>query len=251
MKAKSCLGDILFSRFRGPLLGRYSGFAFLPLLSFMLPLASYGQTQTTLIENLFAPGPQAGTIGNFEVVEPGQGFAIDLTTGPTAYAVDSLTLELEGTTLPGPAFNPKILTSGPGYGPPFVSYGQLGNPTFSSQATQWPGITTFINFTPTSQIILQPNTTYMIAMTETENGNDDNAIRFSGYGPAGAYTYGGDVLNTTYADDFALNNGVWSYASYASPILDLQATATPEPESWALLGIGVAFGGLFHRRIMN
>jgi hypothetical protein len=251
MRRKSFLGDIPFTWFWRLIFGQYGGFALLLLLSLVGPLTSYGQDQTTLIENLFAPGPQPGTIGNFNVVLPGKGFGIDLTTGPTAYSVDSLTLEFQGNTLPGPAFDAQILTAGPYQDPPFSPYGQLGNPTFSSQPTQWPGITSFINFTPSSPIVLQPGTTYIIALSEAANGNNGNALRFSGYGPASAYTYGGDVVDSTYADDFALNNGVWSEASFASPILALQATAVPEPKSWTLLGIGAALARLGHRRIIT
>ncbi len=240
------------------------------LVSLVAAATCFAQT-TALLYNLNAPGPGQPGIGDINTILPGKGFGVGFTLGATSYSVSSLTLEFNGNSLPAPGLNIQILSFGqpgsvPAPGVPLVPYGQLANPTLSSQPTLWPGSTTFVNFTPTSQIILQPNTSYVIAAWEDGTGNDDNALLF---GYSASYTYGGDVqlprggpapqytlgpFVLTLPGQTPYPNNVWANESSRggeAPVLELDVTAAPEPQVWALALPAVATASLVRRRGQN
>ena len=201
----------------------------------------------TLVNNLNAPGPGGGVIGDIETVVPGAGFAVGLLTpSTTAYQVDSVTLEFIGNSLPSAglgvqiySFGPPGSVSPPGW--PFVPAGVLGNPTINPQPTQWPGQTTYVTFTPTSPITLAPSFGYWIGVSEAANGNDNNGLLFA---LSQTYTVGGGAQvyssNTGWNQwELDPNTGQWIEASpngYEGLKFELTATPIPEPAGLSLLG---------------
>ena len=225
--------------------------------------AAAGSAQTIpLLYNLDAPTPPPSLIGDIRTLIPGQGFGVGLTTGATTYSVASLTLEFIGNSLPASRpLNIQILSFGqagsvPSPGVPLVPYGQLLNPTLSLLQTPWPGSTVFVNFTPATQILLQPNTSYVIGAWEDTTGNDDNGMLF---GLSPAYTYSGDVQQplSDRPKQYELGpfappplpgepdypNNIWvsrGIGGGEAPVLELDVTAVPEPSTWVLLSVALA-----------
>jgi hypothetical protein len=216
-----------------------------------LPIVSFAQP-VILIDNLFAPGEGGGIINGVSGIQPGTGSAVDFSTDGGTYSLNTLTLEfvLQNTVYAG--FDAQIFTVYPSGSldiPPSVNpvpYGHFGNPTLSPTPTQSPGSTFFINFTPTSPIILQPNTTYVVGFTEATNGTSANALRFgAGYTCENPDGVNSDYFSYTYSSPptSPIPAG-WSDAGYGGgPILSLTATEVPEPGSWALAAIAVALAG--------
>ena len=207
---------------------------------------------TILLNNLNAPGPGQGAIGDIQTVLPGSGFAAGFETGTMPYLVSSVTFEFIGTSLPAAGFGVDIYSGGPSdtFSPPpmnnwaFTPFGQLGNPAIDHQPTLWPGQTTYITFTPTTPIILAPSSFYWIGASEAADGNDDNGMLFAysqNYDASGgvqAFLNPSAFNQWTYNQD---NNG-WSLGSvdgFGGLNLELAATAVPEPGTFNVSTIGL------------
>jgi hypothetical protein len=209
---------------------------------------------TILINNLNAPGPGNGNIGDIQAVLPGTGYAVGFLNGATPYQLNSVTLEFIGTSLPAAGFGVELYCAGqPGSVPPpgwpFVPYGQLGNPTIDPQPTHWPGQTAYITFTPTAPIILTPFSLFWIGASEAANGNNNNGLLFA---YSQTYSVAGGVQMYTSASswnqwelDPTYNEWVpGSPNGYEGLKLELTGTVVPEPGAWALLLAGcAAFAG--------
>jgi hypothetical protein len=218
--------------------------------------ALFGQSlvlqPTALIYNLNVPGSQQG-VGNIVAVLPGSGYGVGFINGPTPYSLNSVTLELVGTSLPAAGFGVHFYSFVPALGAsgsniPVNLAGELGNPVVSSQPTLYPGQTTYITFTPTSPIIIAPNSDYMIGATEDANGNNDNGLLFAPN--ASAYTVAGGVQ--MFAPDglpfvaqwyFDQSSDVWSLqpSGYNGELkIELDASPAPEPSALVLILTGCA-----------
>lgn len=204
---------------------------------------------TVLISNLDSPGPPGnGVIGDIETVLPGTGYAVGLLNGTTAYQLNSVTLEFIGTSLPAAGFGVQIYSFGPPGsvtppGWPFAPYAQLGNPTISPQPTPWPGQTVFVTFTPSAPVFLAPSSGYWIGASEAANGNDNNGLLFAysqTYGVAGnVQMYAGSTGNNQWELDPTSNTWIMgSPSGYTGLIMELTATAVPEPSPFWLLLLG-------------
>lgn len=125
-----------------------------------------------MISNLSQPYLGQGA-GNFEGVSVGSGYGFAFTTGSSPYALDAVTLEEMG----GPGtLQVELLAAQSGV---FSAVDQLGNPTVDSRPTQFPGTTSFIDYSPVTPIILSPNTSYIVAAYEPDSGGDDTTLTFN------------------------------------------------------------------------
>src|SRR5262249_21229246 len=102
-----------------------------------------------MISNLDQPyGGQQGTAGDFHGVSVNSGFGFAFTTGSSAFTLDTVTFEIVGG---GPtAIHVELLASQGGI---FSAAGQLGNPTVDPRQTQWPTLTSFIDYTPATPTV--------------------------------------------------------------------------------------------------
>jgi len=113
----------------------------------------------------------------------------------------------------------------------FVSNGQFSNPTVSPISTG-SSYTSFITFTPSSQMILQPNTTYALSISGISGHADafrcvaDTSLVFGG---DVTLQSAGPITNRPVA--YFENNGSWQAGLGEVPVLELDVTAAPEPGS--------------------
>ena len=205
--------------------------------------ALLGQS-TTVIYNLNVPWSQPG-IGNIEAVLAGTGFGVGFSNGATNYSVNSVTVELIGTSLPSAGFGLHFYSFVPGITTQFQADGALGNPVVSPTPTLWPGQTSFITFTPTTPITMAPNTDYLIGATEDTSGNNGNGLLFAAIGSA--YTVAGGVQMFTSNPGatqwtYDQSSSQWSVSSGAQGALkvELDVTPVPEPSVCALVALGGA-----------
>jgi hypothetical protein len=211
----------------------------------------------TMISNLNQLWTQPG-MGDFETVVPGLGYGFMFETGATPYTLDAITFEMLNGGSPATLQVQLYALQGSlvHVNPDLVLAGQLGNPVVDSRSTQWPGYTSFIDFTPDSPTTLAPDTYYLIGATEPVNGNDDNALTFNGNF---SYTVSGDwsLPRTSFpywqylgppAQPPSPPNG-WETDASASLMLEVDATPVPEPSALGLLAVGAV--ALLVRRRRN
>jgi len=203
-----------------------------------------------MISNLDQIWTQGG-MGNFETVIPGHGYGFMFKTDATPYLLNTVTFEMLNGGNPA-TLDIQLYTlegSFPSTNPNFVSAGQLGDPTIDSRPTQWPGSTSFVDFTPITPITLAPDTDYLIGVIEPANGDDNNALTFNfNY----TYTFSGDWSSFIVP--------YWSYgpplgpppapqgwkidSSNGSLMLEVNATPAPEPGVSMLFLFGCALFGV-------
>jgi len=185
----------------------------------------------------------SGGMGNFETVLPGYGYGFLFDTGASPYTLDRVTFEELGG--PGTVQVQIYAAPGdplPGSNPNLVLVGALGNPVVDPRPTQWPGYTSFIDYTPVSSITLAPNAYYLITATEPVNGNDATALTFN-------FNYSYTVSADWYADPDSTyqylgsnpipNPSGWAPAGSAGSIMvEVDATPVPEPSALGLLAVG-------------
>jgi hypothetical protein len=150
---------------------------------------AHGSTMT--ISNLGVPWPDGG-IGDIQAIFPEQEFGVAVTNGSNSAALQSVTVEHIG--YPGadviPTFRLQLFLLGARheedsyFDVSFVA--DLGNPVVDPRPTQWPGETSFVTYTPSTVLNLDPNTTYLIVATDVIN---ETGLLFA---PAGNYTVTGD-----------------------------------------------------------
>jgi len=212
-------------------------------------------TQSTpLIYNLNVPWSQPG-VGNIAAVLSGTGYGVGFSNGPTPYLLNSVTLELVGTSLPTAGFGVHFYSFAPisalpglGSNVPVNLDGVLGNPVVSSQPTLYPGQTSYITFTPTSPIIIAPNSDYMIGATEDANGNNDNGLLFAPNASAYTVASGVQMFGLSpfpFAAQWSYNQSsdAWSVEPFGyngELKIELDASPAPEPSVLALILAGCA-----------
>lgn len=199
----------------------------LKLLIIGLLLALTLQSQAvTRISNLNVPWNQGG-IGDIRAVTPDQKYGFTFTTGTIAHQLDSVVFE--HYEYPGSLqkFSVELYRVD---GPPFFGLlpvslvGDLENASIDPRPTQWPGVTSFVGYTSSTALILDPNTTYMIAATEPPDGLNETGLLFAtleNYSTTGDWTVPG--LNQTFGD----SSGMWFFGFGSSYDLKLEINATP------------------------
>jgi hypothetical protein len=140
------------------------------------------------VSNLGDQWPINGSIGDIQAFFPGgSSDTAQFTTGASAYALNSLTLEFE---FHGSYSPPVTIPPGPGslslqlfLGSTLL--GTLANPAINPTPTQWPESThpgdhtTFIDFTPTTAIRLGPNSKYSLVISMPANSGVDAALMYT------------------------------------------------------------------------
>jgi hypothetical protein len=188
------------------------------------------------------------SMGNFETVLPGYGYGFMFGTGANPYSLDSVVFQelgglgtvhvslyaVQGDPLAGP--NPNLIFAG-----------TLGNPVIDPRPTQWPGYTSFIDYSPVNSITLAPDTYYLIAATEPVNGDDNTALTFNfndTYDVAGDWTADQAVPSAwTYYGSQPPSSPFhgWMYDYTPGSIkVEVNASPVPEPCSFAVLMLGCA-----------
>jgi hypothetical protein len=201
-----------------------------------------------MIGNLNQLWPDPGTMGNFETVLPGKGYGFMFKTGASPYMLNTVTFELINGGNPSAlqvelyALQGSLVHLNPNLTP----VGQLGNPTADSRPTQWPGYTSFIDFTPSTSTALAPGTYYFIAVNEPVNGDNSNGLTFNfnfSYTISGDWSLPGPFSYWTYLGIPPPAPGpiTWqTSASAGSLMLEEDATPVPEPRASILLLLGCA-----------
>ena len=195
--------------------------------------------------NQLWPGP---SMGNFEAVLPGHGYGFMFQTGSLPFYFNSAVLEEVGG--PGTVQVSLYTVQGDplaGRNPSLVLAGALVNHVVDSRPTQWPGYTSFIDYSAANPITLQPNTYYLIAATQPVNGDNNTALTFN-------FNYSYDVAGDWTVDQ-AVPSG-WTYFGVNPPTspfsgwmpddspgsikIEVNATPVPEPGSYLVLLLGCA-----------
>ena len=204
-----------------------------------------------MISNLDQVWTAQGTMGDFETVIPGYGYGFMFKTGTTPYLLNTVTFEMLNGGNPA-ALDIQLYTlegSFPSTNPNFVSAGQLGNPTIDSRLTQWPGSTSFVDFTPVTSITLAPDMDYLIGVIEPANGDDNNGLTFN---VNNTYTFSGDwssfiVPQWSYGPPLGPPPAPqgWKFdPGFESLVLEVDATPAPEPNVSMLFLFGCVLFGL-------
>lgn len=182
----------------------------------------------------------SGSIGDIHgVFQGGNPYGNDevgFTTGASAYALNSVTLELFDANSPGGNSPAQALNVQLFLGSSLL--GQLANPVASPTPTQWPqashpsGYTTFFNFAPATQITLNPNSQYTVVISMPAGSGVDAALMFT---QSSAYTsHDGWLMGpTSTGNPFT----VGEYLKFG-----VNATAVPDGANTAVLlslGLGV------------
>jgi hypothetical protein len=186
--------------------------------------------------------------GNFGTVLPGSGFGFAFTTGSSSYQLNTVTFEQLG----GPGtIQVELLASQGGV---FNAAGQLGNPTKDSRPTQWPTLTSFIDYSPLAPITLAPETTYIIAAYEPTGGDDNTGLTFNfnnSYTVSADWAVYGFYPSLFYGDassppaTFDFQSG-WNYDfEYGSIMTEIDATPVPEPNARIIFFASMGMLGFF------
>lgn len=202
-----------------------------------------------MISNLDQLWTQPG-MGNFETVLPGDGYGFMFATGATPYTLNQVTLEELGG--PGTVQLAVYSVQGnPNVAGNLALVGALGDAVVDPQPTQWPGYTSFIDYTPATSMALAPDTSYLIAATEPANGTDGTALTFNfnfSYAVSGDWSVDTSSSAWTYLTAPPTNplNGWNPDNSPGSIMIEVDATPVPEPCSGLLLSL--TFGLYCYRR---
>ena len=183
-------------------------------------------------------------IVDYEAITPGQGYGFMFSTGANPYALNSVDLE-EVNGPAGVQVGLNIVEGDPAGQPTVVPVGTLGNPTFDPRPTQLPNSTAFIDYSPVTPAILQPNTAYLISVTEPVNGANTTAITFGAFeGLTVSADWSVDEIYSAWIDfgpgpPGSLNGWV----DDAGGDMKIEIDATPAPEAsvsgFLLLGCGL------------
>ena len=194
------------------------------------------------VSNLGDQWPINGTIGDIHALFPGGNpYGSDtakFTTGAGSYALDSITLEFE---FRGSYSPPVTIPPGPGalsvqlfLGSTLL--GSLANPVVNPTPTQWPessypgAHTTFIDFTPTSSIRLDPDSQYSLVISMPANSGVDVGLLYT---RSSVYTS---------PDGWVMDAGTSGDPSAGGEFLKLGVSATKVPDqanTAILLGAGL------------
>lgn len=184
-----------------------------------------------------------GGMGNFETVVPGDGYGFVFETGAAPFTLNQVTLEELG----GPGSVQLALYTLQGdpagvHNPSMTLAGGLGYAAIDPRPTQWPGYTSFIDYTPVTSIVLEPNTFYLIAATEPASGNNNTALTFNfnfSYTVSGDWSVDPGVATWAYNPNLSPMNPLsgWnSEISSGSLMIEVDATPVPEPSLYGMLG---------------
>lgn len=200
-----------------------------------------------MISNLSQLWTEGGA-GDFETVIPGSGYGFAFTTGSSPYALDTVTLEELG----GPGtVQVELLAS---QGGTFSPVEQLGNPTIDPRQTQWPTLTSFIDYSPITPFTLSPDTSYIVAAYEPVNGDDNTALTFNAndytvsadwsvYGAIPTLFYHGSSPPDTVSPG-TVGTGWRRYQPYGL-MVEIDATPVPEPGMGKLIFASLGTLGLY------
>jgi hypothetical protein len=182
-----------------------------------------------------------GGIGDIHALFPGGSpYGSDtasFTTGAgNKYAINSITLEFvsgELGTLNIQLFQQNNSGS--------LLVGSFGNPVVNPTPTQWPGSTTFINFSPAGSIILDPLSQYTVVISDPANSSNDSALLF---------TKSSDFTSLA---NWAMNSTISGnpFASGEHLVMAVDATPIPDQSSTAVLLIGSLTGLAGCRFLLN
>jgi hypothetical protein len=198
-----------------------------------------------MISNLGVPWPEPGTIGDIQTIFSQQSFGMSFQTGNTPYQIDSITVEhFEYSASAARDLDLQIFRIGGLQSFPYPDtlpvslVGELGNPVVDPRPTQWPGLTTFVTYTPVTAFTLEPNTPYMIAATWPTNNPGWASLLFA----PGSYLVSGDWSESGRLTSQWVNlgDGWWQYSSMYNLKLEVNATTVPEPCSPLLILLGFA-----------
>ena len=189
----------------------------------------------------------SGGIGDIHALFPGGNpYGSDtahFTTGAGVYSLNSITLEFEfDSGYPAGLASPQAVNVQLFLGSTLL--GTLANPVADSAPTQWPqfsngnAYTKYIDFTPSAQIRLNPNSQYSLVISMPANSSVDAALLFA---RSSAYT--------------SVDNWVMGPTSSGNPFaggeyLKLAVNATTVPDAAntaALLSAGLA-AIIYHRK---
>ena len=210
----------------------------------LLSIGSARLLAATMISNLGTPFDGQG-IGDIQAIFSAQHFGMSFQTGITPYQIDSITVEhFEYSASAASGLDLQILQIGSRQSGPFPDtwsvslVGKLGNPVVDPRATQWPGWTTFVSYTPVTSFTLEPNTLYMVAAPWPSNDPGYASLLFA----PGNYAMGDDWPETGRLISQWINsgNGWRQRPSNYDLKLELNATPAPEPCASALMLFGFA-----------
>lgn len=125
------------------------------------------------ISNLMVPST-TGTIGPIHSLGPGQTFAGRFATGADPYTLNIVTLEhlVIGSFVAYPPEAKQFrlqLYKETGVRA-FEHVANLGNPVLDPRSTIFPTATAFFSYTPAAAVVLDPNSTYVVAASTTPDG---------------------------------------------------------------------------------
>jgi hypothetical protein len=192
-----------------------------------------------MIYNLAAPGPSGG-IGDIHGIYPGYGNGVSFQTGADPYVINSVTLEHYNYHGPSSFFHVQVFQVESTPSGPVTLCGELGNSAIDPRPTQWPGSTTFVNYTPSSPIILTPNTSYLVAASESADSPTYDSLLFA-YSISYAATPDWTLYPTAIHHMWRLtplsgwpDSGHWALGG--GPLkLEVDASPVPEPSVLAIV----------------
>jgi hypothetical protein len=200
--------------------------ATLTLMCFPHSLSAQG---LMYVSNLGDPWTEGG-IGDIHALFPGGTpygtDTADFITGVgNGFAVNSLTLEFDAIA-PSEEWENIIIQLYQQTGN--LLLGSFGNPVVNSTPTQWPGSTTFIDFSPSTAVTLNPSSQYYVVVSVPVGSPTDAALLFT---QSSAYTTPTDwSMGATTAGN--------PYANGEYLVLAIDATSVSEPNTVVLLLFG-------------
>jgi hypothetical protein len=203
--------------------------------SLLLLTVSHRAEAATFLSNLDTQWT-AGGIGDIHALFPGgtpNGTdTAHFTTGSGGgFSLDTITLEFDRVP-PSPAWgNVRLELFQQSNN---LLLGSLGNPVVNPKPTQWPSYTTFIDFSPSASIYLNPHTQYALVVSVPANSPSGAGLLFA---RSSYYT------PTDWTMQVTTSGNPYAFMEYL--VMAVGATQIPEPNTVALLigGLMVLSGG--------
>lgn len=193
-------------------------FAFLVILLTAVCRKIEAATFLSNLGNLWTEGGIGDIHGLFPGGSPYGSDSVYFTTGSgNNFSLNSVTFEFNpsGVSLAEESLSVQLYQQ-VGFNTSFI--GNLGNPVVNPTPTQWPGSTSFIDFSPLGSITLNPLSQYFVVLSMPATSSVDAALLFT--------------LSSTYTTptDWTLNGTISGNPSAGGEQLVMAVNAAPVPE---------------------